>query len=302
MIVVFGSVGVDIVTNVLRIPRPGESVSCDAYRVVPGTKGANQAVAAARAGSAVIHVATCGNDAFGTIAVSIMKESGVDLSHLDIIAAPTGVCLIAVDAQAENTVIAAAGANLATALAQLEGCRFGGGDTLLIQREIPDRETYAAVRLAKARGAQVVFNAAPAGPVPPDVLREIDVLIVNEHELAIVAEPLGIDGADPQDGAERIHAKFGCAVIVTLGREGAIGWHSSRFRSVPALAVKPVDTTAAGDSFTGAFAAALDQGMDFDIALRRGVTAGSISCTRAGAQPSIPLKAEIDQLMSHSVP
>jgi ribokinase len=294
MIVVFGSVGVDIVTNVARIPRPGETMACDGYVVVPGTKGANQAVAAARAGSAVTHVATCGDDAFGHVAVSIMKESGVDLSHLAIIPKPTGVCLIVVDAQAENTVVAAAGANLETRLAQLSDCPFGAGDTVILQREIPDRDTYAAVALAKARGARVVFNVAPAGPVPAEVLRDVDVLIVNEHELLAVAEAVGIDGGDPKIASCQLSARFGCATIVTLGPLGALSWQDGTFAAIPAPAVIPRDTTAAGDSFTGAFAAALDQGMDFVTAVTRGVISGSISCTRAGAQPSIPTKAEID--------
>ncbi len=297
MIVVFGSVAVDLVANVPRIPRPGETVLCDGYVAVPGSKGANQAVAAARAGSRVVHVATCGNDAFASVATGILRSSGVDLSHLKTIEGPTGICLVAVDPQAENTVIAASSANLATRLEQLERCAFGAGDTLTLQREIPDRETFGAVALAKSRGARVVLNSAPAGPVPEDMLADLDVLIVNEHEAMIAAEGAGLAPADPEDAVRRISERCGCAAIVTLGAAGAIAWHGGERHQVAAPRIVPVDTTGAGDTFVGAFVAALDQAMSFASAVQRGVAAGSLSCTRHGAQTSIPSKAEIDTLV-----
>jgi ribokinase len=290
-------VAVDLVANVPRIPRPGETVLCKGYSVLPGSKGANQAVAAARAGSRVVHVATCGNDAFAPAATSVLRSSGVDLTHLLTIDGPTGVCLVAVDPKAENTVIAASGANLATQLEQLERCAFGADDTLILQREIPDRETFDAVRLAKSRGARVVLNSAPAGPVPKATLAALDVLIVNEHEAMIVAEGADMTPSDPEDAVRRISRDYGCAAIVTLGAQGAVAWRKDERHEVPAPRIVPVDTTGAGDTFVGAFAAALDQGMAFAVAVRRGVAAGSLSCTRAGAQASIPSSAEIDELV-----
>jgi ribokinase len=295
MIIVFGSIGVDLVTNVEHIPHPGETVLCEGYFVVPGSKGANQAVAAARAGSGVVHVASCGDDGFAPLAVSIMKEAGVDLTHVATVARPTAVALITVDANAENAIVVASGANRSTTLAQLELCPFGPGDTLVLQREIPDRETFAAVALAKARGARVILNVAPAGSIPEETLRALDVLVVNEHEALVVARAVGIETADPEDAVREIAERFGCATIVTLGAEGAVGWTGGVRRKAPALPVTPVDTTAAGDAFTGAFAAALDQGMGFTMALARGAAAGSLACTKPGAQPSIPTKAEIDE-------
>jgi ribokinase len=302
MIIVFGSIGVDLVTNVEHIPHPGETVLCEGYFVVPGSKGANQAVAAARAGSNVVHVASCGNDGFAPLAVSIMKEAGVDLTHVATVAKPTAVALITVDARAENAIVVASGANRSTTVAQLEHCPFGPGDTVVLQREIPDSETFAAVALAKARGARVVLNVAPAGAVPEQTLRALDVLVVNEHEALVVARAVGIESADPEDAVREIAARFGCATIVTLGAEGAVGWTDGVRRRAPALPVTPVDTTAAGDAFTGAFAAALDQGMGVTLALARGAAAGSLACTKAGAQPSIPTKAEIDEATAGFVP
>jgi ribokinase len=295
MIVVFGSVGVDLVTNVDHIPHPGETILCEGYIVVPGSKGANQAVAAARAGSRVMHVASCGDDGFAALAVSTMKEAGVDLTHVATVTRPTAVALITVDAKAENAIVVASGANRATSVRQLEACGFGPGDTLVLQREVPDAETFAAVTLAKARGARVVLNVAPAGPVPPETLSALDVLVVNEHEAVVVAKAAGIATDDPEEAVREIARRHGCAAIVTLGAEGAVGWTDGVRRAVPALKITPVDTTAAGDAFTGAFAAALDQGMGFTLALARGAAAGSLACTKAGAQPSIPLKEEIDR-------
>jgi ribokinase len=295
MIIVFGSIGVDLVTNVDHIPHPGETVLCEGYFIVPGSKGANQAVAAARAGSNTLHVASCGNDGFAPLAFSIMKEAGVDLSHVATIDRPTAVALITVDKAAENAIVVASGANRATSVAQLERCNFGVGDTVVLQREIPDRETFAAVALARARGARVVLNVAPAGAVPAETLSALDVLVVNEHEAIVVAKAAGIATEDPEEAVRQISERFGCATIVTLGADGAVGWTDGVRRSAPALKITPVDTTAAGDAFTGAFAAALDQGMGFGMALARGAAAGSLACTKPGAQPSIPTKEEIDK-------
>jgi ribokinase len=301
MIIVFGSVGVDLVTNVSHIPHPGETVLCEGYFVVPGSKGGNQAVAAARAGSNVVHVGSCGDDGFAPLAVSIMKEAGVDLTHVAMIAKPTAVALITVDERAENAIVVASGANRATSVAQLERCTFGAGDTVVLQREVPDGETFAAVSLAKERGARVILNVAPAGPVPAETLRALDVLIVNEHEANVVAGAVGIEASNPEEAVRQIHERYGCASIVTLGPDGAVGWIDGVRRTAPALRIVPVDTTAAGDAFTGAFAAALDQGMGFTTALARGAAAGSLACTKAGAQPSIPMKAEIDAAVQGSV-
>jgi ribokinase len=296
MIVVFGAVGVDIVANVARIPKPGETMLSKHYSVVPGTKGANQALAAARAGSEVVHVGTCGQDAFGEVALSLLAESGVALTHMERSAQPTGICLVAVDAAGENTVVAVSSANLETNTAQLAACRFGADDFLVAQNELRPEETFGAIELARGRGATVIYNVAPAGAVPERTLRMTDVLIVNEHELEAVAQGVAIAGSELDEVARRLSDRFALTVIVTLGADGAIAWREGAFFQQPAHAVAVKDTTAAGDSFAGAFAAALDQGMSFTDALARGVAAGSISVTRPGAQTSIPRKSEIDKM------
>ena len=294
MIVVFGSVAVDLVTSVTRIPRPGETILCPGYRLIPGSKGGNQALASRRAGSDSALVATCGSDHFAPIATGTLRESGVDLTHVRSSETATGLCLIAVDEHGENSIVVAAGANLETRLHQLEAVPLGSGDTLILQNEIAGAETFGAVAWAKSKGARSILNVAPAGPVPADVLRALDILVVNEHEALVVGHALGLSSEDPEEVARRIHAEQGCTAIVTLGPAGAVAFHQGERFAAAAPTIKAVDTTAAGDSFTGAFAAALDQGQTFDVALRRGVAAGSLCCTKSGAQPSIPWAAEID--------
>jgi ribokinase len=301
MIVVFGSLSVDLVTNVSHIPHPGETVLCEGYFIVPGGKGANQAVAAARAGSKTAMIGSRGKDGFADLAISVMRQAGVNVAPIASVDRPTGVALITVDAKAENSIVVASGANQLTEAGQLEDFAFGKPDTVILQREIRDTETFAAVTIAKKRGARVILNVAPAGPVPEEVLRLLDILIVNEHEALTVAKAAGLATTDPEVAARQINARFGCAAIVTLGAAGVIGWVDGIKRTAPALRVKPVDTTAAGDSFTGAFAAALDQGLGFTLALARGAAAGSLACTKPGAQSSIPTKDEIDEAVRNFV-
>ncbi|KAA0691944.1 ribokinase [Neorhizobium sp. P12A] len=293
MIVIFGSVALDLVTNVPRIPSPGESLACPSYALVPGSKGGNQALAAARSGAKVVHVATVGRDEHAELATALLRAEGVDLSHVARSDRTTGLCLVTVAADGENTVIAAAGANLDTRVSQLEALEFGSQDTLVLQMEVTLPENFAAVALARRRGARVVLNAAPAQRVPEETLRELDVLVVNEHEAMIVAESVGLSVGQPTEAAEALHRAYGCSTIVTLGPKGAQAWHQGAHLEIPAPKVTAVDTTSAGDSFVGAFAAALDAGSDFATAVRRGIVAGSLACTLPGAQTSIPRLTDI---------
>ncbi|WP_406856153.1 ribokinase [Alsobacter sp. KACC 23698] len=293
MIVTFGSINVDFVNRVERIPSPGETVLGPDYAVIPGGKGANQALAARRAGAEVALVGAVGQDPFAAIALSLLRRDGVDLSRAAAVDAPTGAAYIAVSAAGENAIVVAAGANARVVASQMDGLALGAGDTLLLQREVPEAEVVKAARAAKRAGARVILNAAPAGEVSRELLGALDVLVVNEHEVAIVAAGLGLAGG-PDDLARQIDADHGVATIVTLGGEGAVGWTGGVRRSAPALPVEVVDTTAAGDTFCGAFAAAMDQGLGFTTALARAAAAGSLACATAGAQPSIPMKAAID--------
>jgi ribokinase len=299
MIIVFGSVNVDFVTRVTAIPRPGETVLGPAYDVIPGGKGANQALAARRAGSPTLMAGAVGDDPFAAIGLGLLIEAGVDCSAVPRVSAPTGAAFITVDQNGENAITVASGANAYANAKSLEAIAIGPKDTLLMQREVPEAEQIAAARYAKARGGRVILNVAPAGVIADDLVAHIDMLIMNKHEALTVAQGMGFSCEDAENNARMIAETHAIATIVTLGAEGAVGWTDGVRRHIPAPSVTVVDTTAAGDSFCGAFASALDQGFGFTGALARGVTAGSLACTINGAQPSLPTKAAIEAMISH---
>jgi ribokinase len=300
MIVVFGSLNVDLVTPVERLPGAGETVIGPAYALHPGGKGANQALAARRAGAEVVLVGAVGRDAFAEIALSLLAADGVDLSLVARVEAPTGAAFIAVDAAGSNQIVVAAGANALARADALAGLTLGQDDILLLQREVPEEECLAAARLVKRAGGRVVLNLAPSGPPADDLLACLDVLVVNEHEALVLAQSLGWPEREPDEIARRCDAERRIACIVTLGAEGAVGWQGGVRRRLPAPIVAAVDTVAAGDSFTGAFAAALSAGYGFSGALQRGLAAGSLACTVPGAQPSVPRREAIETLVGQS--
>ncbi|KRE11895.1 hypothetical protein ASE63_19305 [Bosea sp. Root381] len=297
MIVVFGSLNVDLVVAVERLPGVGETVIGPAYALHPGGKGANQALAARRAGADVVLVGAVGRDAFAEAALSLLAADGVELSHVGEVEAPTGAAFIAVDAAGHNQIVVAAGANAFARAEAVGRLLLGEKDILLLQREVPEAECIAAARAMKRAGGRVVLNLAPAGPPAEDLLACVDILVVNEHEALILAQSLGWPEREPGEIARRCDAERGIACIATLGAEGAIGWYGGVRRGLPAPAISVVDTVAAGDSFTGAFAAALSAGYGFSAALQRGLAAGSLACTMAGAQPSIPHRDAIEALV-----
>ncbi len=296
MIAVFGSVNIDLVTPVERIAAPGETVLGGSYAAIPGGKGANQALAARRAGAEVAMVGAVGRDGFADDALALLRDAGVDLSGVARVDAPTGAAFIAVDARGANAITVAAGANAEARAARFDGTGPSGG-LLLLQREVPDAEGEAAARMARARGMRTLLNLAPSGRVPDAFLALVDAMVVNEHEAADLAGFLGL--TDDHAGlAAHLRDRFGIgATVVTLGGEGAVGWAEGAEYRAPCPRVEVVDTTAAGDSFVGFFAAALDAGLPFGEAMRRGTAAGSLACTAAGAQPSIPTAAAVDALL-----
>ncbi|AOG04101.1 ribokinase [Bosea sp. RAC05] len=300
MIVVFGSLNVDLVTPVERLPGAGETVMGPSYALHPGGKGANQALAARRAGAQVRLVGAVGTDAFADIALSLLAQDGVDLADVARVAAPTGAAFIAVDADGANQIVVAAGANAQASATPLASLPLGEGDILLLQREVPETECLMAARRMKQAGGRVILNLAPAGPPDPALLAGLDMLVANEHEALVLAQSLGWAEREPDDIARRCDGELGIACIVTLGAEGVVGWHGGVRRRLAAPVVSVVDTVAAGDSFTGAFAAALSAGYGFSGALQRGLAAGSLACTAAGAQPSIPRRDAIEALVGQS--
>ena len=302
MIVVFGSVNIDLVVPVERLPRPGETVLGPHYTLVPGGKGANQALAAARAGGAVHMIGRVGRDGFAELALAELKAAGIDLSSLERDELPTGCALIPVDRQGGNLIIVASGANRAAAERQVADALLGPQTVVMLQMEVPLTENWRLVERAKHRGARIVLNCAPAAPVPRATLAAVDWLVVNESEAELLARDLSLSAADARSAGAAIAKSADTTVIVTLGGEGAIAFAGADAWTIGTLPITPVDTTAAGDAFVGAFAAAMDAGADLPTALHRASVAGGLACTVAGAQPSLPTRAAIESRLRDLAP
>ena len=302
MIIVFGSINIDLVTRVAEIPGPGETVLGADYATSPGGKGANQALAARRAGAHVALAGAVGRDGFAAQALALLRADGVDLSAVRECDAPTGAAFIAVDARGENAIVVASGANLHAEAAQLEKLAIAPGDILLLQRETPMAEAEAAALYARSKGARGGLNLAPAGSASERLLGALDFVCVNQHEARTLGSLLGVEAREAEEICRAVSAKLNIAVIATLGAAGAIGFDRGARFALAAPSVRVVDTTGAGDTFVGAFAAALDRGLAFEAAMRDGLAAGSLACTKAGAQPSMPYANEIAALAAATSP
>jgi ribokinase len=293
MIIVFGSINVDLVTQVERPPGPGETVRGSDYVLIPGGKGANQALAARRAGAGVRLYGAIGYDAFSDVALRELAPGGVDITGLARLPQTTGLALITVDASGENTIVIAPGAN-ARAKAATISPPAGPRDTLLLQMEVPFAESLIAAKTARAAGARVILSIAPYTPLPLEDMAAFDILVVNEHEAHDLAHHLGVAAEGADATATALAAKLGRTVVITLGAAGAVAMHDSALIRAPALPVTPVDTTGAGDTFCGVLAAYLDGGADMAAAMAKAAIAGSLATTKAGAQPSFPTRSEIE--------
>lgn len=287
MITVFGSINLDLVVRAAHLPQPGETVLGGAFAAHSGGKGANQALAARRAGAEVRLIGAVGADSFAAPALALLKDGGVDLSGVRTVpGASTGVALIAVEeATAENQILVASGANAAVQARDLPP--LGPQDWLLLQGELDLGETLAAAHIARAAGAKVVWNLAPVPPqdLPGDLAARVDLLIVNEGE----AEAL--TGHAPPDAAL---AAWPGDMVITLGAAGAVARFSGQIIRAPAKRITPVDTTGAGDATVGALLAALSRGVAAPDALRFALAAGSLACLTQGAQPSYATREAIE--------
>ncbi|MBM3488570.1 MAG: ribokinase [Alphaproteobacteria bacterium] len=297
MIVVFGSINVDLVIRVAAQPRPGETVLAPGYRLVPGGKGANQALAARRAGAEVKMYGAVGDDGFATVALGGLRAAGVDLTGIAVVAQPTACAAITVDAAGENQIAVASGANLAARADQVPDAVLGPGTTLVLQLEVALEETARLIARAKARGTRVVLSAAPARALPAALLAGVDLLLVNRIEAVMLAEAACLGGADATGAATALARAFGPTVVVTLGGEGARAVTAAGITRVPSLPITPVDTTGAGDAFAGVLAAALDRGHPLAEALRRASVAGALACLEEGAQ-TLPDAAAIEAALA----
>ncbi len=293
-VVVFGSINRDLVVSVANHPRPGETVSGENLREFPGGKGANQAVAARRAGAETVLVGAIGDDSFGAAMRAFLDGEALDLSALRLVAGvPTGIALIALDALGENSIIVVPGANAVLEPRDTEALRMTPSDCVLAQFEVPEAFIEAGFRKARAAGARTILNPAPMKALMPSLLALTDILVLNETELE------GASGRTDLRTENEIIAAAQClagpdrAVIVTLGPRGALAVTAEGIIRIDGERVDVVDTTGAGDCFVGNLAAGLARDLTLAEAMHRAGRAAAISVTRAGAATSMPYAREL---------
>lgn len=310
-VVVVGSANIDLVATASHLPRAGETVLGKDFTQVPGGKGANQAIAACRAGARVTFIGAIGSDGYGVTLRARLTASTVDTSLLRVVYGTSGVALIVVDASGENMIVVAPGANASlVSLTSAELAAIASADVLVLQLEIPIPTVTQAALAAREAGVRVLLNAAPARTLPAELAGAVDLLVVNQVEGAALAgvSPVGVDAVpDPADVdpwmlVEALLDRFD-RVVLTRGASGA--WYGSRGADpvhVPAPVVEAVDSTAAGDAFTAALAVAWGEGRELIDAVRWASAAGAAAACRLGASSALPERATVDDLYSATYP
>lgn len=301
VIVVVGSVNMDLVIRAPRMPSPGETIAGSGFRTFPGGKGANQAVAAARAGAQVHLIGSVGGDDFGRRLARGLADDGIGLGQLSVVDdEATGVAVIVVDAGGQNSIVLSAGANGRVTSDQIEACAgiIGSADMLVCQLEIPLDAVNCAIDIAYANGVPVILNPAPAVPLDPRMLAKVKYLIPNETEATLLSEVHVVDEKTAVEAAHRLMDDGVEQVLITLGNKGVVSVLGDRSASsAPAVAVAAVDTTGAGDTFVGSLAVELARGRSISHAIEFAQFAAALKVTRLGAQISIPRRDEVEQFM-----
>ncbi len=289
MITVFGSINMDLIATTDRLPKPGETVSGHSFATAAGGKGANQALAATRAG-AVVDVA------FATGALALLGEGGADLSLTKTAAVPTGTAHILVGGDGENVIVVVPGANgeVSEADAEKAVASTEKGGYLMLQLEVPPASVEKALTLAKAKGVTTVINTAPLTADAARLSALADIVISNETEFELLIGRSGLSADARIAAMQDLAARTGQTLIVTLGADGVVAVRDGKVHKAASLRITPVDTVGAGDTFCGYLVASLDAGLDFDAALARAAKAGSLACLKPGAQPAIPVAAQVD--------
>lgn len=299
MILVFGSLNVDLVFEVPALPRPGETVLAAGYAQLPGGKGANQAVAAARVGASVAMAGVAGDDGFGAAMRAVLVKEGIDTSLIATGTGPTGCAAVAVDRHAENAIVVGSGANREVRADAVPDNALQRATTLLLQHEVPIEESASLAARAKRFGARTILNLAPAGLVPAEMFLNLDFLVTNAHEATSL---LGVPSVPGEAGAA-LAGRFGVTAIVTQGVAGAsLHRPDGTGLRIGALPARPIDTTGAGDAFVGIFAARLDRGRDMADALQWASFGAALACQKPGAQEALPDAAAVESRIRDLAP
>lgn len=296
MITILGSLNMDLILHTARIPKVGETVLGHDFRQVPGGKGANQAVAAARLGASVAMIGAVGRDDMGAFLLRQMKKDGIDTSLIWESEQPTGLAMILVDDEGHNSITVASGANFDLKEEQLQQARpiLEKSSIFLAQLENPLPYVSEALKQAHSLGLRTVLNPAPAAPLESDMMASIDILTPNESELSLLSG--GLPTETPEDcmkAGQRLLDQGLSTLLVTRGADGCLYMDGKETKVFPAYRVPMKDSTAAGDCFNGALVAALEQGSDLFAAIDFAMRAAAISVTREGAQPSLPRLEEV---------
>ena len=307
-ILVAGSLNADLVVRAPRFPQPGETISGEDLHLIPGGKGANQAVAAARLGANVSMLGRVGNDNFGDFLLDTLKQNNVDTTLVQRDDSATGTAIIVVDSNGQNSIVLSAGANGMVSEADVNNASFTNYQLLLLQLEIPIPAVLRAAQRAKESNARVILNPAPAKPLPDELIALADFIIPNETELSLLTGVEAKDILSTEVAARALLERGAKNVIVTLGSKGAFIVDSYTSKQIETYEVDVVDTTAAGDAFIGGFATTLlesdsslseqEQVLALQNAIRFGCACGALAATQFGAQSSLPTREEVARLIS----
>jgi len=301
-IVVVGSLNMDLVINVPHIPKPGETILGDRFLTFPGGKGANQAVAAARLGADVTMIGCVGNDTYGEQLISTLKAENINTEGISVLPdIATGVAMISVAEDGQNSIAVASGANfqLTPDIVRKAMSNNQSFDLLIMPLEVPLETVLASAELAKKVGAKVILNPAPAQALSESLKKSVDILVPNEIELAQITSIKAGNLEDLNQAAKKLLNQGISSVVITLGDKGSLVISKSdegeESQLVPPFQVKAVDTTAAGDAFVAALSVGIGDGMSITDAARFANAAGALAATKPGAQPSLPLRSEVER-------
>lgn len=304
-VVVVGSINMDLVVRCARIARPGETLTGNSLQEIPGGKGANQAVAAARLGAEVIMVGKVGNDAFAETLLQSLRQEGINTDHVGRTTdCGSGTAVIQVEDSGQNSIVVIPGANALVSVDDVHAAAdaIASASVVLLQLEIPVETVAAAAILARQHHIPVVFDPAPAQADLPLELLQADWLCPNESEAEILTGHPVADPAAAAQAAATLTSAGHTSAIVTLGDQGVVCADRDGTVHLPAFPITPVDTTAAGDAFAAALGIAVARGFGRDQALRYAAAAGALAATRPGAQPGMPTAADVDQLLAGELP
>lgn len=297
-----GSLNIDIVVGLARMPAAGETVFGDSLERHPGGKGLNQAVAAARLGATVSMIGAVGDDGSGEWLRRVLIDEGIDDSAITVAAGSSGTAIIEVETRGENRIVVVSGANESVTADQVRAAIESWDDVsvVLTQSEVPLEAVRAAMAAGRAKGAQTILNPAPARTYPSDILANVDILIPNEHEAAEITGMQTGSALDTMEVAQELNTRGVSCVVITRGERGAVWSTAANSGQAAAFRVSAVDTVAAGDAFCGGMAAALSMGEPFQDALRWASAAGALTATKHGAVPSLPMREDVENLLASS--